>query len=81
MPSADLDVRGSRAHHIESMLRQFIDHAFVQGLSTVRIIHGRGTGALREVVREVLGRESQVSGWYTAPEEKGGDAATIATLG
>jgi len=81
MPSADLDVRGSRAHHIESMLRQFIDHAFVQGLSRVRIIHGRGTGALREVVREVLGRESQVSGWYTAPEDKGGDAATIATLG
>ena len=81
MPSADLDVRGSRAHHIESMLRQFIDHAFVQGLSTVRIIHGRGTGALREVVREVLGRESQVSGWHTAPEDKGGDAATIATLG
>ena len=63
------------------MLRQFIDHAFVQGLSTVRIIHGRGTGALREVVREVLGRESQVSGWHTAPEDKGGDAATIATLG
>ena len=81
MPSADLDVRGSRAHHIESMLRQFIDHAFMHGLSTVRIIHGRGTGALREVVREVLGRESQVSGWYTAPEDKGGDAATIATLG
>ena len=81
MPSADLDVRGSRAHHIESMLRQFIDHAFVQGLSTVRIIHGRGTGALREVVREVLGRESQVSGWHTAPEDRGGDAATIATLG
>ena len=81
MPSADLDVRGSRAHHIESMLRQFIDHAFVQGLSTVRIIHGGGSGALREVVREVLGRESQVSGWHTAPEDKGGDAATIATLG
>lgn len=81
MPTADLDVRGSRAHHIESMLRQFIDHSFVHGLSNVRIIHGRGTGALREVVREVLGRESQVSGWHTAPEEKGGDAATIATLG
>ena len=81
MASADLDVRGSSVHIVESILRQFIDRAFLQGLSSVRIIHGRGTGALREAVRDVLQRERQVSNWHTAPADQGGDSATIASLG
>ena len=81
MPSADIDVRGSGVQLVESMLRQFIDRAFMQGLSSVRIIHGRGTGAMREAVRDVLAQESQVSDWRNAPPDKGGDAATIVKLG
>lgn len=81
MASADLDVRGSSVHVVESILRQFIDRAFVQGLSSVRIIHGRGTGALREAVRDALQRERQVSDWHNAPADQGGDSATIASLG
>ena len=81
MPTADLDIRGSTVQVVESVLRQFIDRAFLQGLTSVRIIHGRGSGALREAVRDVLARESQVSAWRNAPPNQGGDAATIATLG
>ena len=81
MASADLDVRGSSVHVVESILRQFIDRAFLQGLSSVRIIHGRGTGALREAVRDALQRESQVNNWHTASADQGGDSATIASLG
>lgn len=81
MASADLDVRGSSVHIVESIMRQFIDRAFLQGLSSVRIIHGRGTGALREAVRDALQRERQVSNWHTAPADQGGDSATIASLG
>ena len=58
MPTADLDIRGSTVQVVESVLRQFIDGAYLQGLMSVRITHGRGTIALREVARDALARES-----------------------
>ena len=45
---------------VESMIPQFIDKAFMQGLTSVRIIHGVGSGALRQAVRDILSREPHV---------------------
>ena len=79
--AGDLDVRGSRVHMVESMIPQFIDRAFMQGLTSVRIIHGEGTGALRQAVRDILARESHVETFQPAPRNAGGNGVTIAMLG
>ena len=78
--AGDLDVRGSRVHMVESMIPQFIDRAFMQGLTSVRIIHGEGTGALRQAVRDILSRESHIETFQPAPRNAGGNGVTIAML-
>ena len=78
--AADLDVRGSRVHMVESVVPQFIDKAFMQGLTSVRIIHGEGTGALRQAVRDVLSREPHVDTYQPASRNSGGNGVTIAML-
>ncbi len=78
--AADIDVRGSRVHMIESVIPQFIDKAFMQGLTSVRIIHGEGSGALRQAVRDILSRESHVDTFQPAPQNAGGNGVTIAIL-
>lgn len=78
--AGDLDVRGSRVHMVESMIPQFIDRAFMQGLTSVRIIHGEGSGALRHAVRDILARESHVETFQPAPQNAGGNGVTIAIL-
>ena len=78
--AGDLDVRGSRVHMVESMIPQFIDRAFMQGLTSVRIIHGEGSGALRHAVRDILSREPHVETFQPAPRNAGGDGVTIAIL-
>ena len=78
--AGDLDVRGSRVHMVESMIPQFIDRAFMQGLTSVRIIHGDGTGALRQAIRDVLSRQSHVESFQPAPRNAGGNGVTVAML-
>ena len=53
--SDQLDVRGMRAQEAREAVRAFVDDAALAGLKTVRVVHGRGTGALRTAVREELG--------------------------
>ncbi len=76
-PSFSLDLRGKRALEAEGLLRQFIDRAMLRGGSQVQIIHGRGEGILRKVVREVLQGMPGVKDFYFAPEDRGGDGVTI----
>ncbi len=78
--AGDLDVRGSRVHMVESMIPQFIDRAFMQGLTSVRIIHGEGSGALRHAVRDILAREPHVETFEPAPRNAGGNGVTVAML-
>ena len=78
--AGDLDVRGSRVHMVESMIPQFIDRAFMQGLTSVRIIHGEGSGALRHAVRDILSREPHVETFQPAPQNAGGNGVTVAML-
>src|SRR5262249_34633741 len=58
--SDQLDVRGMRAQEAREAVRAFVDDAALAGLKTVRVVHGRGTGALRAAVREERARHSPV---------------------
>ena len=76
----ELDVRGQRAEAARAAVRAHVDEAAMVGLETVRIVHGRGTGALRMAIREELDRHPLVAGSALAGPDDGGDGATIATL-
>ena len=76
----EIDLRGNRAAEIAEMLERYLEDAYRSGLPWVRIIHGKGTGALRQVVRDHLNDHPVVSKHELAPPEQGGDGATIAYL-
>jgi DNA mismatch repair protein MutS2 len=75
--SDELDVRGQRAQEAREAVRSFVDDAALAGLSRVRVIHGRGTGAARAAVREELDRHPLVD----RHESESADGATVAHLG
>ncbi len=74
--SQDLDIRGTRAGEAYELVTAFIDKCAAAGLQRCRVIHGTGTGALREAVREVLASSRQVASFATAPQHMGGNGVT-----
>ena len=73
----ELDVRGRRGHEAREAVRQFIDDASLAGLSSVRIVHGRGTGAVRSAVRDELTRHPLVE----SHASDSADGATVVEIG
>ena len=80
LPTVELDLRGYRADEALIKVEEFLDKALRDGLSSVRIIHGRGTGALRNAVRELLRRHPLARSFAAESRERGGDGATIVDL-
>lgn len=78
--SARLDLRGHRYEQAMSELASFIDHALLNNLPSVTIIHGKGTGALRKGTQEYLQSNPRVKSFEYASPQNGGDGATIAYL-
>jgi DNA mismatch repair protein MutS2 len=78
--SHELDLRGQRAEAALERFESYMDAAFRAGLPFVRIIHGKGTGALRAAIREALANHPLVRGYESAPPTEGGDGVTIALL-
>ena len=76
----EIDIRGMRADEAGEMAERSLDEALRQGAITLRIIHGKGTGALRAVVAEVLTGHPSVRTHAPAPLNEGGDGVTIAAL-
>ena len=72
--------RGQRAEDALDALDRYLESAFLAGLPFVRIIHGKGTGRLRQVVREALQESPHVSGWENGQEKEGGEGVTVAHL-
>lgn len=72
-----LDVRGKRADEAEYEIIKFVDDAYQSGLDRAEILHGKGTGALKKLVRDILSSHSGVKNFYFAPIEHGGDGITI----
>lgn len=76
MLSAELDLRGMRAADAQVNLDEFLDRAILDGVSKLRVIHGRGSGVLRNVVRDHLRYHRAVSDFGPEPRERGGNGAT-----
>jgi DNA mismatch repair protein MutS2 len=72
-----LDIRGKRVNEAEFEIIKFVDDAFQSGFDKVEILHGKGTGALKKLVNEILAAHSGVKQFYYAPIEQGGDGITI----
>ena len=77
-PGMELDLRGMRVDEALDALDEYIDRAYLAELPWVRIIHGKGTGALRKVVRDFLRHHPVVSRYRGGEEGEGGDGVTIA---
>ncbi len=75
-----LDVRGKRVEEVMPELEQFLDTAILLGHGELKIIHGKGEGVLRKVVREHLSRVKAVATFHDEHVERGGDGITIVVL-
>ena len=75
---ARLDLRGKRYEEAMEELDAFIDQALLNNMAQVDIIHGIGTGVIREGVQNYLRRNKQVKSFAYAPQNAGGSGATIA---
>ena len=76
----ELDLRGKRAGDALIDLEEFMDKAVRDGLSSIRVIHGKGTGALRNAVREHLRRHPLARSFEPEARERGGNGATLVHL-
>ena len=80
LDSAELDIRGMRADESLAELELFLDKAVRDGFNSVRVIHGRGKGILRNAVREHLTRHPLARSFEAETRERGGDGATLVQL-
>jgi len=78
--NAELDLRGLRLHDALERLDDYLDAALAQGMSHARIIHGKGTGALRQGVWRHLAGHGAIEEFDFAPRDRGGDGATEVSL-
>jgi DNA mismatch repair protein MutS2 len=78
--SLELDLRGRRAEEVEPLLDDYLNEASLCGLSRVRIIHGIGTGTVRQIVREFLASHPLVTSFQPGEQGEGGDGVTIVSM-
>ena len=78
--SGELDIHGMRAAAAADEVRKYLDNAVLAGLPSVRILHGRGTGVLRQIVREALQEYPYIANYQYAPFDEGGEGVTVATF-
>jgi len=75
-----LDIRGKRVEEVNSLLDQFIDDAILLGQGEVKILHGKGEGVLRKVIRERLKATKGVASFANEHVDRGGDGITVVVL-
>ncbi len=75
-----IDLHTIPPRNLKAVVIEYLYQARQAGFSSVRIIHGKGIGVQREIVRTVLAKSPFVAGWTDAPPEAGGLGATIAVL-
>jgi DNA mismatch repair protein MutS2 len=79
-PGVELDLRGRRVEEALLMLDKYLDDAFLAGLPFVRIIHGKGTGVLRQAVQQQLRNHPLVKSQRVGEDGEGGTGVTVAYL-
>jgi DNA-nicking Smr family endonuclease len=75
-----LDLHTFRPAEVGDLLPEWIEACHAAGLRELRVVHGKGTGALRRSVEAILGRHPLVGSFRTAQEDAGGWGATLVTL-
>jgi len=78
--ASEIDLRGLRVGEIEAIVMHAVDAAIRADLKSIRIIHGKGTGALRERVAEMLRKESRVTNFRIGAWNEGGAGVTVVEL-
>ena len=78
--SAEINLIGKRTIDIDDDIDRFLDDSYLKGLKTVRVIHGMGTGALRNAVHDFLRHHPHVARYALAPQNQGGTGATVVEL-
>lgn len=76
-----LDLHSFAPRDVKAVVEEYLAEAHRLGFRALRIIHGRGVGVQREMVRSVLARTPFVLGFRDAPMEAGGRGATVADIG
>jgi len=76
----EVDLRGMRAEQARSVLEQAVDRALLAGLHELRVIHGKGTGALESVVAEYCRSQPAVKAFRLGEPHEGGSGATVIRL-
>jgi DNA mismatch repair protein MutS2 len=79
-PPLELDLRGLTVDDMLVELDRYLDTAYLAGLPWVRIIHGKGTGALRQAVRDELRNHPLVGSFRPGESNEGGEGVTVAKL-
>ncbi|MEI9975196.1 MAG: Smr/MutS family protein [Ignavibacteriota bacterium] len=74
------DLHSVPPRDVEGVVEEYLAEARTAGFHAIRIVHGRGIGVQREIVRAVLRRTAFVADFRDAPAEAGGWGATVATL-
>jgi DNA mismatch repair protein MutS2 len=77
---AELNLVGKRTDESEDLLDKFLDEAYLSGFQRVRVIHGIGTGALKNFVHTFLKNHPHVSRYTLATQDQGGNGATVVEL-
>jgi DNA mismatch repair protein MutS2 len=75
-----LDVRGKRVEEVVPLLERFLDTALLLGHGELKILHGKGEGVLRKVIRELLSAVKQVASFHDEHVDRGGDGITVVIL-
>ncbi len=79
-PGMELDLRGQTADDALDMLDNYLDRAYLSGMPFVRIIHGKGTGKLRQAVRDMLKDHAHVLSFEEGHAKEGGSGVTVAKI-
>jgi DNA mismatch repair protein MutS2 len=79
-PGMEISLRGKLVEEGLDELEQYLEKAYAAGLPFVRIVHGKGTGKMREAVRTHLKKHPYVSSFEEAKDNEGGAGVTVAKL-
>ena len=75
-----LDLHTFAARDVKALVSDYIDACMDAGILDLRLVHGKGSGTLRRIVRALLGRDPRVAGFGDAPPDAGGWGATVVRL-
>jgi len=78
--NSELHLLGMRAEESLDLLDRYLDEAVMLGINSVRVVHGKGTGVLRQVVKEALAKDARVKSFRLGEWNEGQDGVTVVEL-